>query len=47
MAITTSPATLAVTAGNAPKPIGIAAPVDTGFSASSLRILVTGLPTTE
>jgi Hint domain-containing protein len=44
MAITTTPATLAVTAGIAPKPIGITAPVDTGFSAGSLRILVTALP---
>ena len=45
MSLTTTPASLTVASGNAPKTIGIAAPVDSSFPEADLRVIVTGLPT--
>src|SRR6266568_3278559 len=45
MSLTTTPASLTVAVGNAPKKINIAPPVDTYFSEADLRVIVTGLPT--
>src|SRR6266704_1854361 len=44
MSVTTIPASLTVAGGSSPTPIGIAAPADTLYSASKLRVTVTGLP---
>ncbi len=45
MSLTTTPASLTVAVGNAPKKINIAPPVDSSFSEADLRVIVTGLPT--
>ena len=42
--LTTAPASLSATAGGAPAPIGISAPVDANYAATSLSVMVTGLP---
>src|SRR6185436_6213770 len=45
MSVTTTSASLTVARGNSPVAIGIAAPADTQYPASKLRVTVTGLPT--
>jgi len=45
MPVTTTPASLTVARGSSPTAIGIAAPADTQYPLSKLRVTVTGLPT--
>src|SRR5690349_3497555 len=45
MSVTTTPAALTVAGGSSPRVLGIAAPADTLYPASKLKVTVTGLPT--